>query len=322
MDHEEKFLIIANARDYTRDIVPTTEQNVAFSYKYRKSFLQRGLRRVWLHYHWPCSDIWYGCQGVDFSQYDTILIYECMGAADFIAFVRKQNPVCRIIYWQWNTVAKLSKIAFFSGHDQFLELLSLRDKKGYSFEIWSFDKGDCNKYDLRYNNQVAVRYPLHIQEPEWDLFFCGLDKQRFSMLNDFLDSISELNLSKKILIQPDDHSYIYPEIDGMQLIKAPIPYHEMIDCLQKASIIIDLVQDGQEGLTWRPLEAMFYRKKLVTNFSDIVDYEFYEKDNIFILGKDEDFLKFMHTPYKPIPEKIVENYEYKGWIRGFQSSSE
>ena len=71
--------------------------------------------------------------------------------------------------------------------------------------------------------------------------------------------------------------------------------------------------------SWRALEAMFYRKKLITNFKDIKEYDFYKKDNIFIIGEDDlnNIKNFVNTGYVDIPENIIKKYTIDGWIENF-----
>ena len=72
-------------------------------------------------------------------------------------------------------------------------------------------------------------------------------------------------------------------------------------------------------MTWRPLEAMFYRKKLITNFKDIKEYDFYIKDNIFIIGEDDlnNIKNFVNTGYVDISQNIIKKYTIDGWIENF-----
>lgn len=63
------------------------------------------------------------------------------------------------------------------------------------------------------------------------------------------------------------------------------------------------------------MESIFFEKKLITTNEDIANYDFYRKENVFIIGKDDykDLPKFLNTPYK----KIVDYYDYHNWIKRF-----
>ncbi|EJU29817.1 hypothetical protein [Selenomonas sp. CM52] len=312
----ERMLIIGYKQDYTIDIIPDSMKDVVFSYKEYSTTILKVIRRLCVSFRVPYQRIWYACKDEDFSKYDIILLYECMGAPELIAYIRERNLHCRIIYWQWNTVAKKEKVMLYSPYKEFLSLLPLRER--YSFEIWSFDRGDCERYGLFYNNQVAIRFPIEKVSPEYDLFFCGQDKKRFPLLNGIVALAEACHLSHRIFLRPDAGVH-YPQAEGLTLLKRNLPYVEMVHRLQRASILVDLVQNGQGGLTWRPLEAMFYQKKLITNYRDIVTYDFYSENNIFIIGKDrsEDFAAFVARPYQPVSESIVQKYEYTGWVKNF-----
>lgn len=317
----ERMLIIGYKHDYTMDIIPSVMKSVAFSYREYSSIPLKVFRRLWISFHLPYQEFWYACKDVNFLQYDIILLYECMGAPELIAFIRKKNPCCRIIYWQWNTVSGKDDVIFYSPYQEFLSLLSLRGKDNYRFEIWSFDQGDCEKYDLFYNNQVAIRFPVEQVDPEYDLFFCGQDKGRFSVLEEIITLAETYHLSCNIFIRPDKGVH-YPQVEGITLLDRNLSYRELVHKLQRTSILVDLVQEGQSGLTWRPLEAMFYQKKLITNYRSIVNYDFYSADNIFIIGQENpvEFVEFMERPYQPVSENIICKYEYTGWVKNFMVS--
>lgn len=104
-----------------------------------------------------------------------------------------------------------------------------------------------------------------------------------------------------------------------EIIHSKIDYKEILNYINKSKCLIDIVQNGQCGLSWRALEAMFYRKKLITNFKDIKEYDFYKKDNIFIIGEDDlnNIKNFVNTGYVDIPENIIKKYTIDGWIENF-----
>jgi hypothetical protein len=95
-----------------------------------------------------------------------------------------------------------------------------------------------------------------------------------------------------------------------------VPYADVVAQDFKSKALLDLVQENQNGLTWRPIEAMYYRKKLITNYENIRQYDFYRKENIFILGKDDlsTLNLFINSEYADLPVEIVNRYTYLGAI--------
>ena len=79
------------------------------------------------------------------------------------------------------------------------------------------------------------------------------------------------------------------------------------------------MKNGQEGLTLRVLEALFYSKKLITNNKNIKKYDFYNPNNIFIWGVDDEknLLNFINSDYITIEENILNRYSYDSWINRF-----
>jgi hypothetical protein len=79
------------------------------------------------------------------------------------------------------------------------------------------------------------------------------------------------------------------------------------------------VDSRQTGLTLRPMESIFFEKKLITNHLTISDYDFYDKSNIFILGKDDlnNLSYFLKQPYNRLPAKLVDGYDFNTWLKRF-----
>ncbi len=92
----------------------------------------------------------------------------------------------------------------------------------------------------------------------------------------------------------------------------------------KSKSILDFVSIGQSGLTIRPLEALFLKKKLITNDKFIKNFDFYHPDNVFILGKDKmEYLSdFLEKPFIEIEESITSKYDFSNWIKRFFKKGE
>ena len=94
-------------------------------------------------------------------------------------------------------------------------------------------------------------------------------------------------------------------------------YYEIIKLVGESKAILDLNNGNQVGLTLRPLEALFFKKKLITNNINIINYDFYSPDNIFILGVDDisNLTIFLNKKYKEIDKKIIEKYDFSNWLK-------
>lgn len=98
-----------------------------------------------------------------------------------------------------------------------------------------------------------------------------------------------------------------------------ILYDEVIRRIKGCRAILDSVQEGQHGITWRPMEAMCFGKKLITNFADIVNYPFYTPENIFLLGARDisELPAFVASPPIEVDKSIRDEYIFENWLESF-----
>ena len=84
-----------------------------------------------------------------------------------------------------------------------------------------------------------------------------------------------------------------------------------------------MTRKDQTGLTLRALEALFFRKKIITDNQDIKKYDFYNENNIYVLENRENEItkdeqkrieKFLNKEFIEISEKIKNKYTLENWI--------
>jgi hypothetical protein len=202
--------------------------------------------------------------------------------------------------WFSNPVCKMS--LFYKS--SIVEIINEIKKSGYT--IYTFDQNDAFQFDLVYLNQV-YRYPDFDQENniEYDFYFCGTSKDRNDEISKIKKYLDERNFKTNFIVIDEPKSYI--------------SYEENIQNIVKSRCIVDLVQQGQSGISLRPLEQIFFRKKLLTDSHDISNIDFYHKNNIFRIGVDniDEIKSFMNTPHKIIENKILSRYDVNHWLNNF-----
>ena len=62
----------------------------------------------------------------------------------------------------------------------------------------------------------------------------------------------------------------------------PLKGKDMNDVYETSRCVLDSAQDGQLGLTIRVLEALGAKKKLITTNEDVINYDFYKPENIYV----------------------------------------
>lgn len=95
-----------------------------------------------------------------------------------------------------------------------------------------------------------------------------------------------------------------------------MPTKEAYRIYSEAKCVVDIESPTQCGLTMRTIEMIGLRKKLITTNRDIVNYDFYNENNILVVDR-KDFKidpDFISRPYKPLDDHIYEKYSLHGWL--------
>lgn len=225
---------------------------------------------------------------------DSVLICDYSSANILKALRRTINSNVRVSLWFWNPILENS-------------VEQIVCAKSLGFEVHTFDSIDAERYDLKLSTQF---FPLSLKSEsldiEKDFYFQGYDKGRANLLHDLAKQLNQYKTHINIV-----HSS-----------KDCIPYLQYIENIKTTRCLIDIVQAGQSGLTLRPLEALAFNKKLLTNNSEIVKYDFYRKENVFLLGKDNiaEIDIFLNTPYVDIDRQTKDCYDSNTWINQFKAN--
>lgn len=185
----------------------------------------------------------------------------------------------------------------------------LKDKisfiKNNHFDILTFNQTDANKYDLILRNQFYRMNQAPYKEPilQNDFYFLGYKKDRGNEIDEIKNQLSQYKILFKVVTNDDE----------------TIPYLENIEFIKNSKCIVDILQKEQSGLTLRPLEALAFNKKLITNNLNIRNEVFYSSKNIFIIGIDDfnNLDNFLKMGYQPISKDIIHKYDVNTWMNNF-----
>ena len=238
---------------------------------------------------------------------DRIIIFDNAFDVNLARYLKKHFKGKIYVYF-WNTALSIDKKN------------NLIVAKKY-FPVFSFDKEDCYKLDLNYAPMVYSRDIVSTFFEKnaiikYDDIFVGWDKGRREELYSIYNILKNMNMRCFFLIRDSKKEVIHEDFN---ITDQNLKYEEYLKLLNSCSVIIDIQQKGQEGLTIRTLEAMFFRKKIITNKQDIDTYDFFCQENIFILGKSDNstLQGFISSPYKSIPKEVESKYDLKYWINKY-----
>ena len=95
----------------------------------------------------------------------------------------------------------------------------------------------------------------------------------------------------------------------------PLKGKEMNDIYEGSKCVLDSAQAGQLGLTIRVLEALGAKKKIITTNEDIVNYDFYRPENIYVYDGNIDLNNvFFKSECVEVEECMYKKYALRCWL--------
>lgn len=228
---------------------------------------------------------------------DTIILFDTFITIYAANYIKNRWPNLRVIYWFWNHINDPTTI----------------QKINSGIEIWSYDQEDCKKYNLKFNTQFyfpELSQDIKTVYNDVDMFFIGLDKGRNELIEGLKKIFDKYGFSHRLMVISKPK---------FKLKSNKIPYNDVCKHIASCKCIVDIIPDTQKGMSIRPLEALYFGKKIITNYKEIVNTDIYHPDNIFVVGidREENLSEFMSRPLHIFGEYIYEKYSFRSWLKRF-----
>ena len=236
---------------------------------------------------------------LDTLKADGIIVFDS-GISDTFILERlaKKYAEKKLIFYYWNPV-------FTSINPNKIPL---------KFEKWSYSPTDCEEYGMKYNStfyfKSFVKEPSQIKR---DVFFIGKDKGRKRKL-DKIKKIFDLEGVSSTFYLTSNH----PRFSGKKYRKA-ISYDKVLDYVNESKAVLDYYVNPHAGLSLRAMEALFLGKKLISNNKNVVNYDFYNEENVYQLDffKNKSLKDFLASSMVHINSQIRDRYLFCNWINRF-----
>lgn len=213
-------------------------------------------------------------------------------------------------------LAEKSVVYYWDGFDHFP---NYKETLPYFHSLFSFDPEDAKKYNLKPITNFYFAENRN-NEATMDFFFLSSFDSRYPILEKIATLLEKQKMKvtilqyvndKKLKLIPKNH----PE--SIEFITTPISFKETTALMDDARIVLDIQKDIQKGLTFRVFEAMGLGKKLITTNPEIVNYDFYNPNNIFIWTDETETIpeSFLNMPYEELPEEIYKKYSQESWVK-------
>lgn len=178
--------------------------------------------------------------------------------------------------------------------------------------VYSYDKKDVEKYNFQFLTNYIYDDEILNVKPSQTVFNISSFDKRFLFLEKIGNYLEAKNISFLFMVRKSkkfDHKNI-------EIIEDYLSLQEVKKLIAKSKILVDIQRENQYGLSFRVFEALGYRKKIITNNHDIVNYDFYDKNNIWVVSETnyEIPTAFFETDYSEIKPEVLNKYMLSSWI--------
>lgn len=212
-----------------------------------------------------------------------------------IALLKKKYPYAKMLLYLWDSLIRI-------GNSELL--LKNFDK------ILTFDRVDAINYGLIfrplfYRKCIGSLNADKFSGFKYDISFVGyMHSDRYKILHQLKNEFEKQHVRYKFVLYANRSSYfIYRYVkkviskdDSDFFVFKPISYKKYSEISLSSKVILDLPHPLQNGLTMRSIEAIGFRRKILTTNSDIQNYSIIDKRNYAVFDSKNvkiDYNKFM-----------------------------
>ena len=257
---------------------------------------------------------------VNSNKYDVVLVISGQSLSfseDMFAELKSSQSQAKFVLYQWDSQQNFPYI---------------KQLQHFFDRCYSFDR-----FDVESNNNLIFLPLFYSRDYEkigsiikndfaYDFCFVGTaHPQKYKFIKMMSKQLQKV-YSKQFIYYyfPSRIVYFYRKIRNKEFGKAR--YHEFHfepladevfkDIYSNSRCVLDSPQANQVGLTIRIFEAVGARKKIITTNEDIINYDFYHEENIYIYKGYMDLENvFFKKNYKEIDQEIYEKYSLRNWLK-------
>jgi hypothetical protein len=182
----------------------------------------------------------------------------------------------------------------------------------YFDTVYSYDKKDVEKYKFEFLTNYIFDDEIQSKQIENIAFNISSFDERFSLLEKLAKYLKKNEISFRFIVKKDK----FFKHENIEITHKYLSLSVVKEYISSSLVLIDLQMNNQVGLSFRIFEALGYKKKIITNNKDIVNYDFYNENNIFVISEKnlKIPLSFFETQYTEIDPQIIKKYSITSWI--------
>src|SRR5687767_7007370 len=238
------------------------------------------------------------------GHFDDIFIIRPDLIKDQLPFIKKHGK--RLIAYFW---------------DSFSRIPEGKETIPWFNKFFSFEPKDVKAHGLLFlpNFYAPDLTSNKNTQPQFDISYIASADDRLIILERILDSLShhfELKTNINILATKTGSAGNKNE-KNITWFTDVLPRMETIRILNDSTVLLDIAQPKQEGLSFRIFETLVLEKKIITTNQSVATYDFYNPNNIFIWENENTIpaKEFFTTPYSPVADDVVKKYSLENWIQ-------
>jgi len=242
---------------------------------------------------------------------EVIVVFDTDIWLQSIEYLVNKYDKTKVVVWYWNIVKNET-------------LLNLC--KRHAHKVCTFDMGESEKYNIGLHNQFYWINPDGESEnldAIYDVVFVGRLKGRLSKLEEIYTALLSQGIGVYFYVVKDsraDKSTVFDLKDTF------LSYNDVCNLISNSRAILDVVQPGQEGMTLRALESVFWQKKLITDNINVRKEGFYNDGNVIFI---QDLLidnilihDFLSRDGVRNEREILQKYGLDQWLREIDNDME
>lgn len=288
-------------------------------------FLCKTLGRMQIKFYQKVIDQYYfqKIDGLKNNPYDYILVirgeYTTSGA---LIRLREVFPKAKIILYMWDGLHKQNT-------------RNIEKKWKYYDSVYTFDRIDYEENKDKLHFLPLYYYeeylPKESKDPnstnfKYDVSFIGTGHaDRVKIIKEAMAQCRDKGMKTfQYIFMPHFLVFIYNKLlnkDFRNVKKSEIhfemlPFETLYQTYADSRCVIDVENPGQHGLTMRTIELIGLKRKFITTNSDIVNYDFFNSNNIQVIDRKKPVveMEFFNKPYEELPSEIYDKYSLKSWV--------
>lgn len=180
--------------------------------------------------------------------------------------------------------------------------------------VFSFEPNDAKTHDFKFATNYIFKEAKSPVKVDYEVFNISTFSDRSQLIDDIAIELEQLNITYKII------SFGNKKIESnssVAYVTERVNMDEVNKLVAASNVLLDIHREGQDGLSFRVFESLGNKKKLITTNKDIINYDFYDSNNILVVDKNtiEIPVSFFKNKYKQPPENIYQQYLIDNWVK-------